>query len=63
MIEKIGNRYRYLTELGAYLYANSKEELLRKIAILENMKKKWFCNRAKSKLGKASIKLLVFFFV
>ena len=40
MIEKIGNRYRYLTELGAYLYANSKEELLRKIAILENMKKK-----------------------
>jgi hypothetical protein len=40
MIEKIKNRYRYLTAFGAYIYANTKKELLRKIAILEKMKRK-----------------------
>lgn len=39
MIEKIKNRYRYLTFFGAYIYANTESELLHKIAILENMKK------------------------
>ena len=39
-IEKINNRYRIKHEIGFYIYANSKEELLRKIAILENMKNK-----------------------
>jgi hypothetical protein len=40
MIEKIKNRYRYLTAFGAYIYANTKKEILHKIAILENMKTK-----------------------
>ena len=37
-IEKFGNRYRVKHEIGFYFYANTKKEILHKIAILENMK-------------------------
>jgi len=39
-IEKVGTRYRVKHEIGFYLYGNTKEEVLHKIAILENMKNK-----------------------
>ena len=37
-IEEVDNRYRVKHDIGFFLYGKTKEEVLHKIAILENMK-------------------------